>query len=529
MKIVNMKNIILSSILLSSSLHAKEDIFEESLEDILSMESEIKADIGSRDGARNHLKSNAPIDVITSEQIEHSGLTSLIDVLRYFVAGFNAPETSISDGSDHVRAYTLRGMSPDQILVLVNGKRLHSSSLLHVNGTIGRGSSHADLDTIALKSIQRVEILRDGAAAQYGSDAISGVINIILKGMGRKNSISIHSGQRLKGDGTQLQADAFISIPLEYDGFVNITLDVKDQEQTQRAGKDNRVSPPRVTTHVGIPDSTSYKGVLYTEIPQDGDVNLYSQISLNYRKTDSNAFFRDTNDSNPIYKNGFLPIIKTNIFDYSTAFGIKGEFTDKTTWELSNVTGQHKIDYYVNNSMNYDLGAVSPTSFYNGSLKFFQNTTMLDFKKSDDIFKVAGGLEYRYENYSIKAGDEASHSGASGSQGFAGYTADNEVNAFRSSYALYFDSIYDFTDKFMFEVALRYEEYSDFGESTNGKMALAYDITPELMLRVSGSTALSLNQTILKHRLMSPMTITSLLKEHLEQSMKFLNLLELEV
>ncbi len=238
---MNLQIAIFSTLLLSSLLYSSEDIYDESMESILTMDSELKADIGSRDGARNYLDSNTPVDVITYKQIENSGLTSLTDVLRYFVAGFNAPETSVADGTDHVRAFTLRGMSPDQVLVLINGKRVHNSALLHVNGTIGRGSSNVDLDTVALRSIEKVEILRDGAAAQYGSDAISGVINIILKGMGHKSSVSGHYGKRSAGDGQQIQADAFVSVPLNYDGFINLTMDAKSQKQTQRAGKDNRL------------------------------------------------------------------------------------------------------------------------------------------------------------------------------------------------------------------------------------------------------------------------------------------------
>ncbi len=489
MKLINTKLVLFASICLASSLYANQDLLDGDIEDILSMQSEIKADIGSRDGARNYLDSNTPIDIITSEQIEHSGLTSLTDILRYFIAGFNAPETSVADGSDHVRAYTLRGMNPDQILVLINGKRVHTSALLHVNGVIGRGSSHVDLDTIAVASIQRVEILRDGAAAQYGSDAISGVINIILKGMGHKSSVRMHSGERKDADGRRVQADAFITVPLKYDGFINLTLDATQQEQTQRAGTDNRLSPPSVETHVGIPESTSYKAMFYTEIPQDSDINIYAQALLNYKDSQASAFFRPSSaDSTPIYSNGFLPIIRTENLDYSAVVGVKGEVSSSTTWELSNSYGVNDFHYFVEDSMNYSLGSTSPTSFDNGSLNFMQNTTTLDFKKSDDIFRVAGGIEYRYENYSITAGDASSFTGT-GSQGFAGYALENEADENRYSYALYVDSIYDFSDAFMFEVALRYEEYSDFGESTNGKVALSYQLVDELMFRSSASTA----------------------------------------
>ena len=485
------------ALLLSLSLYGEEDIFDASIEEILSTKSELKADLGSREGARNYLDSNTPVDVITYKQIENSGLVSLTEVLRYFVAGFNSPETSVADGSDHVRAFTLRGMSPDQVLVLINGKRVHASSLLHVNGVIGRGSSHVDLDAIAISSIERIEVMRDGASAQYGSDAISGVINVKLKGMGHSNLISGQYGRRIKGDGTKGQADAFISAPLSYDGFVNVTMQAIGQDATQRAGVDNRLDPPSVQTHVGIPESKNYKAVLNAEILQNDGLNVYSNAFVNYRDSKASAFYRpaDVNLSNP---NGFLPIINAKILDLALSLGLKGNVDDETTWDLSNSYGLNNFHYYVSDSMNYTLGANSPTSFDNGSLAFIQNTTNLDFKKSADSLKIAGGLEFRYENYSINAGDAASYFDASslngltstpaGSQGFAGFSPDNEVDESRTSYALYVDSVVALSAKLQLEVLARYEEYSDFGESTNAKFALSYKLNPKTSLRMSGST-----------------------------------------
>jgi iron complex outermembrane receptor protein len=477
-------------------LLASDDMSKDSLEDIMNMESELKADIGSRSGSRSFLDSNSPIDIITSKQIEKSGLTSLTDVLRYFIAGFNAPETSVADGSDHIRAFTLRGMSPDQILVLVNGKRLHTSALLHVNGTIGRGSSGVDLDTIALSAIEKVEILRDGAAAQYGSDAISGVINIILKGMGQKNSISVHSGKRKSGDGTQLSVDTFISKPLKYDGFINLTLQAKNQEQTNHAGKGK--------THVGIPDSKNFLALLNIEMPQENNTNIYANALFNYRDSEASAFFRPFNhDGNTtlIYPNGFLPIINAKIVDYSITTGVKGEFLDGYFWDLSNVYGYNNIDYFVSDSMNYSLGATSPTSFSNGSLSFLQNTTNLDLRKSTDMFELAGGLELRYENYEIKAGDLASYADG-GSQGFSGYAPENEVKDSRNSYAAYFDTTYNISNALSVQGAMRYENFSDFGATSNVKLAVAYKATEDILLRTALSTgfrAPSLSQSFYSH------------------------------
>jgi len=486
MKWMTNKALLCIALLTTNTLSATENFDEASLEEILEKKSELKAQIGSREESKNFLDSRSPVDVITYEQIEKSGATSLIEALRYFVAGFNAPSTTVTDGSDHVQLYSLRGMSPDQILVLINGKRLHTSGLVHVNSTIGYGSSHVDLDTIALASIERVEILRDGAAAQYGSDAIAGVINIILKGSGHQNSMTLHSGQRKEGDGLKLYADTFVSHPLKNDGFVNLALSVQQQDQTQRAGADTRVTPAEVHTHVGIPDSTSFNAVLNAENLEIDDVVLYSNALFNYRDSKASAFYRTPDPARPIYPDGFLPMINAQILDYSLAVGAKGKFSD-IDWDLSNVYGANQFKLGVDNTMNYSLGASSPTSFENGSLNFVQNTTNLDLKKKISALTLSGGAEYRYENYQIKAGEFSSYTG-SGSQGFAGYMPQNEVDASRNSFALYLDGVYDFTKDLSAEGALRHENFSDFGSTTNYKLSVGYKIIPEWLLRTSAST-----------------------------------------
>ena len=485
-----MKKILLLSLsLFCSSLYAAEELYDASLEDILNMQTEVKTDVGSRNGAKNFLSSAVPVDVVTCAQIENSGLTSLTDILRYFIAGFNAPETSVADGSDHIRAYTLRGMSPDQILVLVNGKRVHSSALLHVNGTIGRGSSNVDLDTIAPASIERVEILRDGAAAQYGSDAISGVINIILKGVGHQNKLSIHAGKRLQGDGTQLNADAFVSVPLKYDGFFNLTLQAKNQEPTNRSGDG--------ITHVGIATSQNFLALFNAELPQEGGTNFYANSILNYRDSKASAFYREANATEA----GFLPQINAKVLDYALTLGATGEIASGIFWDLSNTYGLNQIDYYVTETKNYSLANNSPRNFSNGGLAFTQNTTNFDLKKGFDTLKLSAGAEFRYENYKIKAGEENSYING-GSQGFVGYTPSNATDDSRTSYALYLDTTYTPWSTFFSELALRYENFSDFGSATNAKIAFSYKPTKEILLRTSmssGFRAPSLAQSNYSH------------------------------
>lgn len=477
--------------------YASEDLFEESLEDILGLETELKADVGARNGARNILHSRTPVDAITYTQINRSGLTSLTDVLRYFVAGFNAPETSVADGSDHVRAFTLRGMGSDQVLVLINGKRIHSSSLLHVNGVIGRGSSSVDLDTIAVKSIEKIEILRDGAAAQYGSDAIAGVINIILKGIGHQNSLTASVGQRKQGDGDQIYIDGFISQALKYDGFVNLSVSLREQNETQRAGTDRRLAVPAVKTHVGIPDSQNILATFNAEMPQKNDLVFYSNATFNHRNSDASAFFRTPDNTRPIFPDGFLPAIHADIVDTTIAVGVNGLWGNSYFWDLSNSYGYNQMQFSLNDSMNYSLAMASPTSFNNGALSFVQNTTNFDIKKKLNQFDLAAGLEYRYEKYKIEAGELASYTGTA-SQGFAGFKPENETDSSRTSYALYSDITYQLTDDLSFETAGRYESFSDFGSTSNIKVAADYNVTSKVFLRASASTgfrAPSLAQT----------------------------------
>ena len=498
MKTFNYKLVGFTTLLLSNLLYAN----DMDLEDILNETLELKSQIGSRDKAKNFLDSSSAVDVITAQQIKDCSQTKLTDVLKYFVSGFNTTESSVTDGSDHIRSFTLRGMSSDQILVLVNGKRLHTSALFHESaGVIPSATTHVDLNTIPLIAIQRVEILRDGAAAQYGSDAIAGVINIILKGQNSSSEVSVHTGIRESGDGERYQVDGFVSIPLKYDGFANIGISLNQENQTQRAGVDRRVEPAKLHTHVGIPDSQSVSAILNSEVIQANDSIFYTNMIFNYKDSKASAFYRTPNDSRVRYSDGFLPIINVKNLDYSATIGFRGVFEDFTTWDISNVYGYNKFNYNSYDTMNFTLDETSPTSFDIGSLIFIQNTTNLDLKKRIDNLTLAGGLEYRYENYQIKSGDEASYVGT-GSQGYTGYMPQNKVDATRDSYALYLDATYKYNEKLDTQLAGRFENYSDFGSTQNLKLALGYKIVPNLLLRTTASTgfrAPSLAQSDFSH------------------------------
>ena len=485
---INKYTLFIPLLLLQPLLYGDENLENNSLEDIMNIESNPVVSIDSHGRENDYFDAKAAVDVITAEQIEHSGYTSLTDVLRYFIPGFNAPEPSLADGSDHLRAFTLRGMSGDQTLVLINGKRLHRSALLHVNTTIGRGSNNADLDTIPIYAIDRIEILRDGAAAQYGSDAIAGVINIILKGSGHTNTIAVQSGKRDAGDGEKSDLSAFVSIPLQYDGFLNLTAATTQAKQTQRAGADRRLTPPEVKTHYGLPDAQNYQFILNGELPFQNGTAVYSNLLLSKRTSEASAFFRAPESSRAFNQDGFLPVIQGDIEDYSLNFGLKGELPYDIHYDISQIIGANTFIFHVNESMNYSLGAVSPTSFYNGKLFTQEATTNLDLKRHfENGLDLSLGGEYRAEKYTISAGDTASYTGT-GSQGFAGFQPRNATDTSRDSYALYLDGVWNFTSQLSTELAGRYERYSDFGTTTNVKLAGHYKLSNPFSLRASVST-----------------------------------------
>lgn len=206
---------------------------------------------GTRRIDRTVSDSPVPIDVVSFATLEKSGLGEINKLLNALVPSYNFPQPSITDGTDHIRPATLRGLSPDQTLVLVNGKRRHQSSLLNLNGSVGRGSTGADLNTIPTSAIQRVEILRDGAAAQYGSDAIAGVINIILKNAKEGGSVVANAGTHYKGDGDLYQTQGNMGIGLGDNGYLNMTAEYRHRGFTNRQAADSR---QQYNTIAGAPD-----------------------------------------------------------------------------------------------------------------------------------------------------------------------------------------------------------------------------------------------------------------------------------
>lgn len=476
------------------SLREANDYYRKPLGELLLVEFSPMAEVGSRSGARDALEAEVPIDVITSAQLESSGYTELGKALTKLLPGFNFPRPTVTDGTDHALPFTLRGLSPDQVLVLINGKRQHQSSLLNINGSVGRGSSGVDINTIPLRAIDRIEVLRDGAAAQYGSDAIAGIVNIILKGYGHDSRVTATYGRTAQGDGIMGQADLFYSLLLKNDGFFNVTAEARDRGPSNRAGGDSRDNY-RINHLIGDADTQDGLFAFNAELPGD-DLIFYGHGTLDRRRSSAGALYRLANDprNNPaLYPNGFLPLIEPRIDDYSASVGVKGVTSANVRWDLSYTHGYNDFHFYVANSLNNSLGNASPTSFDSGATSYTQDVLNLDLVKKFGKLNLAGGAEYRQEGYQIKRGDEASYklgsaSNIAGAQGFPGFQPQNEVDAKRDNRALYIDAKYDFSHALTIEGAARYENYSDFGDNLDKKLVLAYRPHEDVLLRASAST-----------------------------------------
>jgi len=530
-------------------------------------EESAKADVehilvtGSRRNDRTVSESSVPVDIINIEDMATTGQLEVSQILTTLVPSFNYPNASIADGTDHSRPAVLRGLAPDHTLVLINGKRRHSSALLNLNGTVGRGSSAVDLNTIPTSAIKSIEVLRDGAAAQYGSDAIAGVINIILKDQ-KGGSISATYGEyntQMAGvadlTGVSTGADGNLEFTTGEDrkitdggvttiagdwgmdlgesGFLNLAFESRSRSGTQRSGFDPREQYDRLDD--GSLDPREFTVDRYNHKFGKADVDdlsffynmgydlsetteLYSFGSYSYREGLSGGFYRRANDSRnvlSVYPEGFLPHIGSEVADTAFNLGIKGENND-WNWDVSASFGKNDFAFQVTNSINTSLGADSPTDFENGSLIYQQSiinataNTMVDWGLPNEVF-VAVGAEYRKENYEIVAGDEASYItaldsngvpiAAGGAQVLSGFSPESEVDESRHNVALFVEFDTDLSDNFNVSYAGRFEDYSDFGSTFTQKLAGRYAINDYFAFRgaiSSGFRAPSLAQSSYK-------------------------------
>ncbi|KAA0991165.1 TonB-dependent receptor [Dyadobacter aurulentus] len=501
---------------------------------------------GSRSGGRSRIDSPVPVDIIPVSQITNNvGQVDINQILTYIAPSFQSSRQTISDGSDHIDPAQLRGLGPDQVLVLVNGKRRHQSSLVNVNGTVNRGTVGTDLNAIPATAVDKIEILRDGVAAQYGSDAIAGVINIILKSRtGLSGNVSY--GQNVTGyeknyvinygndesvgisDGGTAQVGLNYGLKIGRKGFLNITGEYVNREATNRTGTytgqifpaaDGKIMDEQLLGQKGLTrndfdmriGNSKVKGggiVLNASIPLSDNLEFYAFGGYNNKKGNAAGFYRYPNSVPAavrtnvfaLYPNGFLPEINSDVTDISAAGGFKGKF-GQWKFDLSNTFGKNNFDYTISNSVNYtqvNTAMNIQRAFNAGGNGFSQNTVNLDLGRKFDVLhglNVAIGAEQRTEKYTITAGEEASYKNydvaagvAAGAQVFSGFFPQNAGSHSRNSIAGYLDLEQDITKAWVLSGALRFENYSDFGNTLNYKLSTRYKFTDGIALRASASS-----------------------------------------
>ncbi|WP_413061666.1 TonB-dependent receptor plug domain-containing protein [Sphingomonas carotinifaciens] len=471
---------------------------------------------GTRAEGRTRLDSASPVDVLSGASLQRQGTTELATALSAVAPSIDFPRPAANDGTDAIRPATLRGLSPDQTLVLINGIRGHTSALLNTNGTVGRGSAAVDLNTIPTVALDRIEVLRDGASAQYGSDAIAGVVNLRLRearsGGGAQvnygfynTDVDTANGRRSVTGENAVTASLWQGIGFGEDGFLTVSGEYLKRSPTNRADFDRRVTPNRITGRYGDPEVEQYTGFVNAGTSLTDDWSLYAFGGYQDRDTRSAAFPRLASATTALagYPNGFLPIINTKVQDLNSAAGLRGNFGGFDV-DLSFSYGRNKIGFRTLNSANYAYGSATPRDFSDGALIYDQYIVGLDATRRFDVFQslnVAFGLEGRREGYKIQAGEQASYgyppagtvtgaaaNAAPGAQGFGGFSPLNETERSRRNVSAYVDIEAQVTDKFLAGLAGRVEDYSDFGSTVNGKLSLRYDVADWFALRGTAST-----------------------------------------
>lgn len=458
---------------------------------------------GTRSVGLTEATSLSPIDVLTPANLAATGTSNLASALSVLLPSFNFPQSSLTDATDASEPAQLRGLSPNETLVLIDGKRVHTTSITNVDGAYGRGSSPVDLSAIPINAIDHIEVLRDGAAAQYGSGAIAGVINIILKHGAKGGQANITAGQYLEGDGRTVSGGGDAGLALGHKGWVRVSFDGTRQGSTNRAGPE--VFFPgdpmygKVTTHYGLPDVHTLQGAINMQYDFSPEVHLYGFTILNHRNVWAGGFYRSLaqyKSSSPgavaTYPIGFLPVEGSSLLDDQEVLGVRGKAFG-WHYDISADTGGNAWKLNTADTFNYSLGSSSPTNFYIGMTKIRQSMINADFKR---VFNpswlkngllVAWGLDYGYDKFTVYAGEPASYAGA-GAQVFPGYTPQDAGSHSRNTRAAYLDLESNWTKKLSTEFAVRREDYSDFGGATSYDLSGRYAFTPVVAVRGTASS-----------------------------------------
>jgi iron complex outermembrane receptor protein len=470
--------------------------------------------VGTRRLDRSAAETPVPIDQIpVAGLLQSSGRFDVGQLLQFSAPSFNSNRQVGADGADHIDSATLRGLGPDQTLVLVNGKRQHSVALVNVYGSRARGNTGTDLNTIPALAIERIDVLRDGAAAQYGSDAIAGVINIGLK---RSQGLDViaSAGEYAEGDGRNSQLAANYGFGIGARGFMNLTAEFLRRDPSNR--NEDPCRPHREIGDAAVENRTLYmngavgtgeRGELYFHggaQERHGDASAYDRTGIN--PPCARPTHIPVRNSAQMYPNGFAPRIGTEVDDHTLTIGGRTSFVG-WSMDLNATHGRNRMDYVIGSTLNASLAnadlmaggrGISPTSFDAGGFSFTQDTIGLDvtryFPDAIEGVNVAFGAESRREAYSIRAGERGSWDdydgpggGNAGSQGFPGFRPEDVIDRSRHAAGAYVDVETQITEKFLLAAAARFEHYSDFGNAQIGKLASSYKINDGLLLRGSVS------------------------------------------
>ena len=547
------------SVIAAAPVYAQEADDEKKAEDY-----EQIAVVGSRAAPRSIGDSAVPIDIISSEDFKQQGATDMVSMMQTVVPSFNVNDQPINDASTLVRPANLRGMAADHTLVLVNGKRRHRSAVItFLGGGLSDGAQGPDISVIPASALKQVEVLRDGAAAQYGSDAIAGVINFVLNDASEGGTFEARYGSFYEGDGDMIQLSGNIGLPLSDAGFINLSAEYRTADDTSRSVQRDDAAALVAAGNTFVADPAQIWGS--PEIKHD--IKLFANAGLelsdsseaymfgNYavREVEGGFYFRNphtrggvfandgsllvgdltgdmsgncptdiapganvlTNDRyinevannpdcfafNEILPGGFTPRFGGEVTDMSLVFGTKGELDNDVTYDVSVNLGQNEVDFKISNTINPSLGPDTPFEFSPGRYTQSEQTLDIDFTKPFDVglyepLFVATGFQYRHESYESFAGDTASYEIGPlasqgfgiGSNGFPGLAANSQGLVSRHNVAFYIDAEAYITENFMLAGALRYEDFSDFGDTTKGKIAFRWQALENIAFRGAYST-----------------------------------------
>jgi len=503
--------------------------------------SEVVVAVGSRNSQRTLTDTPLPVDILSTKELTSTGQPTFDRALQYRVPSFNTVNTPVNDATTLLDPWEIRNMGPSRTLVLINGKRKNLSSLLYVQFSPGRGETGVDLSAIPQEAIKRVEILRDGASAQYGSDAIAGVMNVILKDRFEYSSLNVNTGITSKGDGGLVDVAFNSGANFGSKGYVNYTIDLSQQNSAVRSGTvdarteiatfgGSSAADALITNYLkdyptagninGTGAISAGKFLINAGIPLGDNHELYASAAMVTKRVMSYANFRPpywrqdrgllhsptdnggknyltqatlfypTQDALSLYNGyiGYAPTFEGNLLDYNASIGARGE---NNGWkhDISLTTGYNQQVYTVENTVNRTLGKSSPTRFRPGGYAFGNLVGNIDISRQvTNKLGIAFGMEGRSETYTITAGDTASYSGE-GANSFPGISANNAGTFQRFNIGGYFDLSYDVTKNFLVNGTVRTEKYSDFGNANVWKISSRYKLAEDkIVLRGSVST-----------------------------------------